>query len=249
MKLNKQSITYTIIYISVIIVIVGTALAFTYMSLKDRQQENADADKMKQILASVHITAPEGKVVEEYERYITKSYIVNTSGDIIPGDAFDVDVAAQSKITEPARRQLPVYECDLGKRGKKYILPAYGAGLWGPIWGYIAIDADGSTVFGAYFSHQGETPGLGALIEEPQFSGQFDNKHMFVDSTFIPVTVVKKGQKPKGKGEYVNAVSGGTITSKGVASMLDNCLAPYEAFLRKVAEANGTKQDSSKNKK
>ena len=128
-----------------------------------------------------------------------------------------------------------MFECDLGAKGIKYILPAYGAGLWGPIWGYVAIDADGSTIYGAYFSHQGETPGLGARIEEDQFSDQFKDKHMFSDSTFIPVTVVKKGQKPRA-GDYVNAISGGTITSKGVAAMLDNCLAPYEAFLRKLAE-------------
>lgn len=235
MKINKQSTIYTLIYIAVIVAIVGTGLALTYMSLRDKQQENADADKMKQILASVHIPAPEGHVAETFEKYITRSYVVNTAGDIVPGEAFTVDIAAQSKVPA-AKRRLPVYECDLGQRGVKYILPAYGAGLWGPIWGYIAIDADGSTIFGAFFSHQGETPGLGARIEEKSFSNQFNDKHMFVDSLFIPVTVLKKGQKPKGRGEYVNAVSGGTITSKGVASMLDNCLAPYEAFLRRVAE-------------
>ena len=235
MKINKQSIVYTFIYISVIIVIVGAGLALTYMSLRDRQQENADADKMKQILRSVHIVAHEGKAAEEFNRYIVRQYCVDSNGNRVAGDAFKVDIAAESKKADPAQRLLPVFECDLGAKGIKYILPAYGAGLWGPIWGYVAIDADGSTVYGAYFSHQGETPGLGARIEEDQFSDQFKDKHMFSDSTFIPVTVVKKGQKPRA-GDYVNAISGGTITSKGVASMLDNCLAPYEAFLRKLAE-------------
>lgn len=245
MKINKQGITYIFIYISAIIILVGTGLAFTYMSLKDKQQANADADKMKQILASVHITAPEGKIVEEFDKYITKEYLVDMEGKTVPGKAFTVNVAAESK--KPAQeRVLPVYECNLGEKGLKYILPVYGAGLWGPIWGYVALDADGSTIYGAYFSHQGETPGLGAKIEEPAFSGQFDNKHMFCDSKFIPVTVVKKGQKPTNGGEYVNAVSGATITSKGVAAMMDNCLAPYEAFLTAAAAKYSSTGNSGK---
>ncbi len=240
MKINKQSVTYTIIYISVIIIVVGTALAFTYMSLKNRQQANADAEKMKEILASVHLVAPEGMVVDEFNKCITKQYIVNIAGETIVGNAFGVDVKLESKKLE-SERLLPVYECNLGKLGIKYILPVYGAGLWGPIWGYVAMDDDGSTIYGAYFSHSGETPGLGANISEEPFQRQFDKKHMFVDSIFLPVSVIKKGQKPNNNAEYVDAVSGGTITSKGVADMLSNCLKPYEAFLRKLAERNANK--------
>ncbi len=241
MKINKQSTTYIIIYIAAIVVVVGAALAITSMSLKDKQQENIDADKMKQILASVHITTDAETVADEFAKYITEQHVVDIDGNVITDNAFEVNVALESKKKNPADRQLPIYVCDLGEQGKKYILPAYGTGLWGPIWGYIAVDEDGSTIYGAYFSHQGETPGLGARIEEPAFSSQFNDKHMFVnDTTFIPVTVVKKGQKPNNGGEYVNAVSGGTITSKGVASMLDNCLTPYAAYLRKISHRQTT---------
>jgi len=222
----------------VVVAVVGTALALTAMSLKDKQQANADADKMKQILASVHITATGNDVKAEFDRYIVKQFLVNSKGDVIPGEAFDVNVSAESKIADASQRKLPVYVCDLGARGTKYIIPAYGTGLWGPIWGYIAIDADGNTIFGAYFSHQSETPGLGAKIELPSFSGQFKDKHLFVDNVFHPISVVKRGQKPAA-GEYVNGVSGGTITSKGVSSMLENCMKPYEAFLRKMTIQNG----------
>ncbi len=237
MKINKNSIPYTFIYIAVIIIVVGTGLAFTYMSLKDRQQQNADADKMKQILASVHMVAPDNDVVGFFDNCIKKQYIVDAAGKKVDGDAFAVNVAEQAKLPE-SERLLPVYECTVPGKGLKYILPVYGAGLWGPIWGYVAIDADGSTIYGAYFSHQGETPGLGARIEEPAFSDQFDGKHMFTDNGYIPVTVVKKGMKPDTGGEYVNGVSGGTITSKGVAAMLANCLKPYEAFLKGKAPRN-----------
>ncbi|MDE7125565.1 MAG: NADH:ubiquinone reductase (Na(+)-transporting) subunit C, partial [Muribaculaceae bacterium] len=155
-------------------------------------------------------------------------------GEVIGTDAFAVNVAAQSKITDTDKRELPVYICTLSDGSTKYILPVYGAGLWGPIWGYVAIDSDGSSIYGAYFAHQGETPGLGAEIEKPAFSDQFADKKLFKNDIFMPVSVVKAGQKPQGNEDYVDGVSGGTITSKGVGAMLANCISPYEAYLSTI---------------
>lgn len=239
MKLDKQSSVYTLIYIVVLVVVVGAALALTSISLKDKQQANADADKMRQILASVRIIPEKDNVIAEYGRYITDSYIVNEQGQRIDTDtkAFDVNVAIQSKESA-TKRELPVYICTLADGATKYIIPLYGAGLWGPIWGYISVDSDGSTVYGAYFAHQGETPGLGAEIEKPAFSSQFEGKHLEVNGMFVPIEVVKAGMKPTGNAEYVDGISGGTITSKGVSAMLANCLKPYGAFLKSVRESN-----------
>lgn len=234
--MNKQSNTYTIIYIIVLVVIVGAALAFTSISLKDRQQANADADKMRQILASVRIEVPDAQVTETYSKYITGSMVVNAAGNVDSSapKAFDISIAAQVK--EPAdKRLLPVYECKLDDGSMKYILPMYGAGLWGPIWGYVSVDSDGSTVYGAYFAHQGETPGLGAEIEKPHFRQQFYGKRLMLDGKFAPIAVVKKGMPaPEGQ-DYVDGISGGTITSKGVGAMIDNSLAPYADFLKSLA--------------
>lgn len=236
--MNKQSNTYTIIYIIVLVVLVGTALAATSLALKPRQQENIDADKMNQILAAALITPAPGQTVSDFNRYITDQYAVNSKGEKIPGaDAFAIDVAAQSKLSAD-RRELPVYVCSTPADGTKYIVPVYGAGLWGPIWGYVAMDADGSTVYGAYFAHQGETPGLGAEIEKPAFSDQFQGKRLFKDGRFRPIAVVKAGQQPLDGEDYVDGISGGTITSKGVGAMLDNCLMPYRKFLQSLAEAD-----------
>lgn len=234
--MNKNSNTYTLIYISCIVIAVGAVLALAAMVLKPLQQRNADADKMKQILASVHITPAEDSVVEDFGRYITAQRVVNTRGEVVGTDAFGVDVAAQTKIADATQRQLPIYECTLSDGETKYIIPAYGAGLWGPIWGYIALDADGSTVYGAYFSHQGETPGLGAEIQEPWFSAQFNGKQLFHGDNFAPIQVLKKGRKPTGGADYVDAVSGGTITSKGVSAMLDDCLRPYKVYLESLRD-------------
>lgn len=232
--MNKQSNTYTIIYIIVLVVLVGTALAFTAISLKPRQQANADADKMRQILGSVSVETSGEDIIATYNKYITSAFVVDDKGNRVDGaDAFTVDVAKQSKETADMRL-LPVYQCTLADGSVKYILPMYGAGLWGPIWGYISVDADGTTIYGAYFAHQGETPGLGAEIEKPAFSSQFTGKRLIKNGAFIPVAVVKAGQVPAGDADYVDGISGGTITSKGVGAMIDNCLQPYSAFLESL---------------
>jgi len=230
--INKQSNVYTIVYITVMVVIVGAALAFTAMSLKDRQIENANADKMKQILMSVHIPTQRATVVEDYRKYITGTIVVNAAGETVDGvDAFSVNVAAEAK-KPAAERLLPVYLCTIPDKGEKIILPLAGMGLWGPIWGYLSLDSDGAQVYGAFFDHQGETPGLGAEIAKPAFTAQFDGKHIFgSDNSFLPIEVVKKGQMPQSGADYVDGISGGTITSKGVGAMLNDCLQPYKAYL------------------
>ena len=229
--MNKQSNIYTTIYIVVLVLVVGTALASVSLALRDRQQSNADADKMRQIIAAAHTVPEKGRVVEDFNTYITAKTVYNDCGQAIEGaDAFTVDVAKQVKLPADSR-ELPVFTCKTPEGAVKYILPCYGAGLWGPIWGYIAFDADGSTVYGAYFAHQGETPGLGAEIEKPAFCDQFEGKQLFKDDRFMPIAVVKAGQKPQGDEDYVDGVSGGTVTSKGVGDMLANSLSPYKSFL------------------
>lgn len=236
--MNKQSNTYTIIYSAVMVVVVGAVLALTYMALKPKQDENIANDKRMQILSAVHIASVDGKSVKEtYDEVITKSYIVNSKGETIDGDAFTVNMA--NEIKKPAeQRSLPVYECYLEDGSVKYILPVYGAGLWGPIWGYVAVDDDGTTVYGAYFSHQGETPGLGAEIAKPAFQDQFKGKELYKDGKFHSIAVMKSGQTPTDGSDYVNAISGGTVTSKGVEAMLKDCLADYSAFLSNLNTRN-----------
>lgn len=235
--MKKQGNIYTIIYIIVLVVVVGAALAITSMALKDKQEFNANADKMKQILASVHVVpADDDAIKSDFEKYVVSEIVVNSSGETIGDDAFGIDIAAQSKIADETKRQLPVFVCDMGADGIKYVLPVYGTGLWGPLWGYVAVDANGSTIYGAFFAHQGETPGLGAEIEKPYFSKEFEGKNLFKDNQFLPVAVVKKGMKPTGDEDYVDGISGGTITSKGVSSMLANCLTPYREFLKTIGK-------------
>lgn len=242
--MNKQGNTYTLIYSSIMVVVVGALLAFTYLSLKPKQDENIAADKMGQILTAVHI-APTGKtdVISTYKKYIVKAYIIDATGKTIgkdstsDGEAFKVDMAAESKV-DIAKRKLPVFVCKTDNNELKYILPAYGAGLWGPIWGYIAINADGNSVYGAYFGNQGETPGLGAEISKPEFQQEFKDKKLYPNGTFKPIAVVKHGQKPADPtADYVDGITGGTLTSKGVDKMLSTYLSAYEPLIKSLHSA------------
>lgn len=236
MKFNKESNVYTVVYAAVLVVVVGFALALVYQALRPAQLENIANDTKKQILAAalIYPTGDES-IGSLYDSHIKESYCVDSKGDIVEGtSAFDIDMA--SEVKKPVdERILPVFVCSTDK-GMKYIVPVAGAGLWGPIWGYIAMDADGSTIYGAYFGHQGETPGLGAEIERPAFSGQFEGKSIFgSNGDFQSVLVVKKGQEPAGRA-YVNAVSGGTITSQGVQKMLSSSLEAYTAYFKKLGQ-------------
>ena len=239
--MNKNSNIYQILYAAVMVLLVGTVLAFIYMALKPKQNENIANDTRKQILSALHIAAPaDDQVKDTYEKYIIQDLLVDAQGNIVDSTAnvaFDVDMKKNVKLTE---RQLPVMKCKLDDGSIKYVLPVYGAGLWGPIWGYIAVNDDGNTIYGANFSHEGETPGLGARIAEQPFQDMFKDKHLFVDGQFKSVAVLKKGQKATNGAEQIDALTGATITSRGVSDMMADCLAPYEAFLKKLQGGGGT---------
>ena len=214
--MNTQSNTYTIIYSSIMVLVVGAALAFVYQALKPAQDENVANDKRQQILSSIHVTAPEGKVGETYEKYITDEFLTDLDGGRTEGDAFGVNMAGEVKKADDERK-LPVFVATTDEGKTVYVLPVYGAGLWGPIWG-----------------HSGETPGLGAEIATENFQSQFAGKELYKDGKFRSVDVMKAGQKPVDDADYVDAISGGTITSKGVQSMLADCLRLYDAFLNNL---------------
>jgi Na+-transporting NADH:ubiquinone oxidoreductase subunit C len=114
----------------------------------------------------------------------------------------------------------------------------YGKGLWGPIWGYIALKSDLNTIYGIMFDHKDETPGLGAEITKPWFREQFEGRKIFDDEgNFVSVAVVKGGAEPNNP-HQVDAITGATLTSKGVDRMLRTCLQDYVNFIKKYQSQN-----------
>ena len=239
MDTNKNS--YTIIYAAVMVVIVALLLALVSSGLKETQTTNVKLDKKKQILSALQINLEDQDAAALYDQYIVKELVVNTKADIlseVKGEAFDIDIVKEA--AKPLEsRHLPVYVAQVEGQ-TKYIIPLRGAGLWGPIWGYVALNDDKNTVFGTYFSHASETPGLGAEISLPKFQQEFVGKHILNDrNEFVSIAVMKAGQKSDTQ-EQVDGISGGTITSKGVEAMVLNSIGQYEAFLIK---SNGGTQE------
>ncbi len=228
--MNRNGNTYTVLYAAIMVILVAALLAFISISLKPQQVRNTEIEKKQNILASVNIESSAANAEEIYAEKIKNQYIVNVKGEQVEGDAFNVDLKKERAKPEE-EMLLPVFECQT-EDGLKYILPLRGTGLWGPIWGYVALNDDMNTIYGANFDHQGETPGLGAEISTPAFQKQFAGKKIFDDNGKVTFLVAKVGQEAPAE-HRVDGISGGTITSKGLEKMLIDDLSSYQEFLKK----------------
>jgi len=228
----QHSNKYIIIYSTIMVVLVAVSLTFIAMGLKSKQEDNIRIEKMQNILASVHVEASVKNAIELYQKYITQTLTTNSKGENLAGvDAFSVDLAMELK--KPVeQQQLPVFIATLDDGLNYTIVPIRGKGLWGPIWGYIALKDDFNTIFGTAYDHKGETPGLGAEINTEFFEKQFINKQIFDNQgNFVSVGVIKGGV-PDSDLHNVDAISGGTITSKGLEAMLKDCLINYQEYFK-----------------
>ena len=145
-KLNTNSNLYITIYAALMVVIVAFLLAFVSKALQKKSEANVAIDKKAQILASLNL------------RNIDKDQVEAKYAEVV--------------LKEDVSGDTPIYICKVEGQ-TKYVVPVSGMGLWGGIWGYIGVNEDRNTVYGAYFSHQSETAGLGALIADQPFQDQF----------------------------------------------------------------------------
>ncbi len=229
--MNRNGNTYTFFYAAIMVILVAAILASASMALKNRQVRNIETEKKQSILAAVNIESNAANAEQLYAENIVNEYVVNVKGEQVEGDAFNTDL--KKERSKPMDEMLlPVFECKT-KEGLKYVLPLRGAGLWGPIWGFIALNEDMNTIYGANFDHQGETPGLGAEISTPMFEQPFVGKKIFDDSgKLVSIIVAKVGQDAPEE-HKVDGISGGTITSKGLEKMLLDDFNRYQEFLKK----------------
>lgn len=229
MKLNTNSNVYTIVYASVMVIIVAFCLAFISESLKERQNENVANDKRGQILAALNIRNVED-VQTKFDEVVLKDIVVDINGNVLEEKGgFNVD-SKDITAKDDAAKKLPVYICAV-ESDTVFVMPLYGRGLWGGLWGYLALKPDFKTVYGAYMSHEGETAGLGARIVEEWFQKQFQGKTAYAeaDSTFTEVTLGCK-KKVENPASEVDAITGATLTSNGVDGMFRSSLAPYKQY-------------------
>ena len=232
--LNTNSNSYTIIYSAIMVVIVAFLLAFVYQTLKERQDANVALDKKKQILYALNIRGlGDEEAAAKYKEVVLSDDILADNGTIAERQTGDNESNGfKLGSAEYKNGQLAIYTCKVDDQ-TKFVVPVYGMGLWGPIWGYIAVAEDGNTIYGAYFNHEGETAGLGAEIKDSKaWQDKFIGKTIY-DAAGTPVIKVLKSSEVKNPQSEVDAVTGATLTSNGVSDMLQDGFKKYNAALKK----------------
>ena len=229
MDVNKNSFTFG--FTIIMVIIVAALLSITYIKLKPYQDRNIELEKKQNILSSVGITVDRDNSEAKYSIYIKSEIVLNNKGEEVEGSAFDVDLSKEIK-KDVNIQLLPLFISEVDGT-KRYIIPLRGKGLWGPIWGFIALEDDLNKVYGAVFDHEKETPGLGAEINTPIFQEPFAGKTIFEGEVFTPIKVIKGGPK-EGDLHGVDGISGGTITSNGVSDMLSERLSMYLPYFNKM---------------
>jgi Na+-transporting NADH:ubiquinone oxidoreductase subunit C len=242
MAINKNSNGFTFGFAVVMVIVVGALLATAALALKAPQQENVKQEKMQNILGAIQVETPRAEAPGLFQQYVKERIVISYDGEVVSNnsgeisvtdkqDGFNIDVKKQFKSIKTIEdRVYPYYVCE--KDGETfYVIPMVGKGLWGPIWGFVALESDYNTIYGATFDHKTETPGLGAEIKEDFFEKQFTGKKIFNNGEYVSVDVMKGGA-PAGNDHGVDAITGGTITSVGVADMLQNTLGVYAKYFK-----------------
>ena len=229
--MNINSNSFTFVFATIMVIVVATLLSATSLKLKPLQDRNIELEKKQNILSSVGIIVDRLDAEAAYSTYIKSEIVLNNQGKQVDGIAFDIDLKKElKKDLETQLLPLFISEVDTIKR---YIIPLRGKGLWGSIWGFISLEDNLNTVFGAVFDHEKETPGLGAEINTSMFQQPFQGKTIFEDDIFTSISVIKGGAE-KGEMHAVDGISGGTITSDGVTEMLAERLKMYLPYIIKM---------------
>ena len=228
--MNTNSNTYTVIYSIILVVVVAAVLAFAAMFLKPTQDANVKKDTISQILTAATVEAG-ADILATYQQDIEAAILVdaegNKVGDLNIADCQVYDNSELKRQITAEPKKLPVY---IFKNGIT-VVPCYGAGLWGPIWGYVGLEGDLKTIKAVRFGHKGETPGLGAKIaDEPWFAESFVGKVIGAGEVLFEVAKPANRQLPE---SGVDAISGATITSQALGVTLNQWFGFYQNYFAK----------------
>ena len=234
MKLNTNSNVYTVCYAAVMVIIVAFLLAFVASALKDTQEANVANDTKGQILSALGYDKASIDVAKVYGEKVQDNLV--EQGELKPYEGkFNTTYGSLIKNGE-----LHVFTGTTANGESAYVIPVVGRGLWGGLWGYVAVNETKDKVLGTYFYHESETAGLGARISEKWFQDQFIGKPIFDSENNVVLTVVKAGAAQNEN--EVDGVTGATLTSKGVAAMVNDGLTAYKDFLLSVSDNQEVEQ-------
>ena len=244
--MNTNSNVYTIIYTTIVVVVVAAVLAVAAMAFKPMQTANIKAETLSQMMVAAGLGTMDefqeignDNVLVRYSENISEAFTVNLDGDKVSDlktDKDNIELVDNFKPQDVAIKNhgeatLPVYRFKSGAT----VIPIYGAGLWGPVWGYIALDTDFQTILGVYFDHSGETPGLGSKIkDDPEFQAQFIGKSFDLADAANPFDIIKGGA-PESNNHAVDAISGSTMTCRGLDTGIDLWVGAYSNYLKAAA--------------
>ena len=235
---------YIFFYITVLTVIVAILLSAAALVLQPFQEANINNEKMMNILQAADVNVEGANVQELFDKDCVKMMLVDAKGEVVKEttenfkkfEAFTMNLKDELYKRDNGQDYvLPIIVINNGKEDVN-VLPLHGAGLWGPIWGYIGMTSDFQNVVGVVFDHKSETPGLGAEITTEKFRSQFQGKTIFSGGEFVSIDVVKGGVANLAadlQKHSVDAISGGTITSQGVNKMIENVLGSYLPYIEK----------------
>ncbi len=244
MEKRTDKNSYTILFAIMMVLVVGAILAFLASALKPNIDENKRFEKQQNILYAMGINdndeksvafIPTDKVEEMFTKYIKKQLVVNGDKAEEYKDAYLIDIKKEAAKAKDASytRKLPLFVGE--KDGEEYyIVPMRGKGLWDAVWGYIALDKN-LIVKGVFFDHKGETPGLGANINQRFFMDDFAGEHIVDGTTFKGIAIAKGNADPKNidKTDFeVDAIAGATITGDGLSAMIKKDLKMYMPYLQ-----------------
>jgi len=230
-----RSNTYTLVFTSIVTIVLGFFLALAADGLRDLQDLNVENDMRKNILLSLGFKPgaetpwTSDEIQKLFEENI-EALVLDASGQRTEKDPKEID-------TEKDLEFLPIYLKKVGDDVGGYAIPIAGKGLWSTLFGYFAIEPDGRTVKGITFYKHGETPGLGGEVDKAWFQQNFIGKR-FVDENdqLLGIHVIKGKVQSDDQEAYhkVDGISGATMTGKGLEYFLKDDLAKYEPFFKEV---------------
>ena len=253
----RHNTLYTLLFATAICVVCGIVVSSAAVSLKEKQTLNAALDKQKKVLEAAGLIEPGEAVtaerVDELFQNIEAVGVDLRSGEETPEidptyDQLKAQADPATSFEAPDNRsaikRLPniaqvfkVKESDGSV--DMYVLPIEGLGLWGTLYGFLALDSDLTTVRGiTYYQHK-ETPGLGGEVDNPRWKAAWPGRRAFDDQGEVAISVIKGQAGPAEDAPYsVDGLSGATITSNGVTFMLDFWLGPdgFGPYLERIGK-------------
>ena len=227
------------IFILTITVFSSFFLSLASVGFKSKKDKNIEIDKKKNILSSIGVDISDFDIndIDTYFRNNIDTLIINLDGEvqnnIVINNLLEVEnkSTGETKFFYDGLEYLPFY---LENQKNVIIMPVSGKGLWSSLFGYFAIDATNySTVKGLTFYAHGETPGLGAEISKKWFQNNFVNKEIYDSNSNFKSIIVVKGKADPNSMYEVDGISGATITSNGVTTLIDRDLKRYEPYFIK----------------